>query len=142
MARDVRAAVQPLHGLRVLLVGGDRSFRRLATALLTRRGHVTDCTDDPAAAPAAMSLLRPKVVVVDGSGWLAAAAETATAFESAAPWASILLVSDSPEFGLAGRRRVVPKWSSFGCFVAEVESAGMERSAQRLAPTTPVAVAG
>jgi hypothetical protein len=142
-ARDgYPVAVRPLHGLRVLLVGRDSSFGKVASALLARRGHVTDFTTDPGAAFAAISRLGPNIVVIDGSGWLPAAADAATALESAAPSAGILLVSDSPQFGVAGHRRVVPKWTSFAGLVAEVEGARREPVALRPARPTLVAAAG
>jgi hypothetical protein len=111
---------------RVLLVAADRRFRELACTLLTQRGcwvtvHERDLdVRDQAARD------RADVVVLDATGSLTAAAETAARLQSLRPHVGLVPVSSDPRDRLHALS-VIPKWGSADVLFLAIERARQER---------------
>jgi uncharacterized membrane protein (UPF0127 family) len=110
---------------RVLLVAGDRRFRSVASALLTRRGYsvaIGDCTQDLAQLA---SREGAEVVVIDATGSLTAAAQVAARLWALRPPIGVVAVSAEPRHPLA-TLPVISKWGSFDELFAAIEQARVD----------------
>jgi CheY-like chemotaxis protein len=85
---------------RVLLVGTDRRFRRLAAALLRGRGHEV-IPADPGPLADAVRRAHAEIVVIDGDD-------------------DHVVVSEAPDL-MGARTRILPKWGSFDEIAEAVE---------------------
>lgn len=111
-ARDTGTVVR-LHEPRVLLVGRDRRFLRVASVLLARRGCSVTISGNPETLLEEVGRRRADVVVMDGSDSLRAAARAMAALEAREPPVEVIVVYDDGDAGPLHELRVVPKWGAF-----------------------------
>jgi DNA-binding NtrC family response regulator len=116
------STVRRLHRIRVLIVGRDRRFLRMASLLLARRGCAVDVTDNPDEVFDRVSSRRTDVVVLDGTDSLRAAARAMAALEAHWPPVPVVVVYDDAGDGPVSRLHVVPKWGAFDRLVEAVEN--------------------
>jgi uncharacterized membrane protein (UPF0127 family) len=116
---------------RVLLVGTDRRFRAVAAMLLARRGYAVSVAERLSNAAELARRDRADVVVLDGSGSLAAAADQAAAIEEVDPTTGVVVVAELPDRGLLDLS-LVAKWGSFDGLYGAIENARPTRSRRGL----------
>ena len=107
---------------RVLLVGQDRRFRAVASALLTGRDYsvaVGDCRDDVSQLASHQGA---DVVVIDATGSLTVLAHDVARLEALRPRVGVVLVSGEPRARIAALP-VIAKWSSFDALCEAIEKA-------------------
>lgn len=114
----------PLAGLapppmRVLVLGRDRQFKRMARLLFERRGSAVLTGSDAAHAVELVDRHDAGVVVLDASDSLTAALRAAGSIAALAHPVGFVLVSADPERA-ASRVRVLPKWGPFDDLFSEV----------------------
>lgn len=112
---DVRGAsnVVPLRPARVLLVGADVRFMRVAAALLSFEGYSVQSCDRPRELLELVHRLRTDVAVIDASRSVGEAARAAASLRALPdPVASVLVVDQDRSSPAAG----VPLTSKWGHF--------------------------
>jgi uncharacterized membrane protein (UPF0127 family) len=137
--RDQLAVVEPAHkpaaselsapsdapvgaSARVLLVGNDRRFRAVASALLTQRAYsvaVGDCSED---VTELASRQGAEVVVIDATASLTALARDVARLKALRPRVGVVAVSSDPQEGIDALP-VISKWSSFDAVFEAIEKA-------------------
>ena len=115
------SSVRRLHRLRVLVVGRDRRFLRVASVLLARRGCAVEVSDNPDELFDRVSTRRADVVVLDGTDSLRAAARAMAALEAQWPPVQVVVVYDDAGHGPNNGLHVVPKWGAFDRLAEVVE---------------------
>ena len=110
------AAVVRLRRIRVLLVGTDRRFLRVAGALLASEGHLVKSSERPSELIELVYQLRTDVAVIDASGSLPEAVRAAVSLRS-------LPAADPDRLATLGGLDIVPKWGSFDELRSKVEDA-------------------
>jgi uncharacterized membrane protein (UPF0127 family) len=123
VAHEDRASAEPA---RILLVGSDRRFRALASALLTRRGCSVVVGDLIKGTAQLAERERAEVVVIDADLSLTAAAREAAHIGLLSPRVGVVVVGDSAE-GLA-TLPVIAKWDSFDALYSAIERARPQRA--------------
>jgi uncharacterized protein len=108
--------------IRVLLVGKDRRFRSVATALLTRRGCDVTLAERTANIAELANRERTEVAVLDASSSLSGAARDAAQIQALDPPVAVVLVDEECEDGLSALP-VLPKWGSFDELYGAIEAA-------------------
>ena len=115
------APVERLRPIRVLLVGRDRRFLRMADILFTRHGWEVTRIERSSELLDRVRSHRPNVVVLDGTDSLSATARTVSALESLPAPVHPLVVYEGAEDDALRSLRLLPKWGSFEEIVGEVE---------------------
>jgi DNA-binding NtrC family response regulator len=115
------AGVHRLHPIRVLLVGSDRRFMRMAAMLLTRNGCTVQWTERPSDALACIKRGRTNVVVMDATSSLLEASRMMAAIETLPVPVGVLMVYEGSEADPIRSLRLLPKWGAFDEIVSEVE---------------------
>jgi hypothetical protein len=110
-----------------LLVAGDRRFRSVAAALLTRRG----CTVTVGERMVNITELAKRecadVIVLDAGSSLTTAAREAAQIQALNPPVGVVLVGDERDGGLSAMP-VLAKWGSFDELYRAIEDARPARS--------------
>jgi CheY-like chemotaxis protein len=106
------AAIHRLRRVRVLLVGTDARFLRVAGALLAGEGHVVQTSERPTDLLELVYRLQTDVAVIDASASLPQAARAAASLQALPNPVAAVLVADQDRIPSVGPA-VVPKW---GCF--------------------------
>jgi CheY-like chemotaxis protein len=106
------AAVHPLRRVRVLLVGTDARFLRVAGALLSGDGHVVQTSERPSDLLELVHRLQPDVAVIDASASVAQATRAAASLWALPVPVATVLVADQERIPSVGPP-LVPKWGSF-----------------------------
>jgi DNA-binding NtrC family response regulator len=115
----VSAQVARIHAMRVLVLGRDRRFLRVASAVLGQAGHTARTTEKSGELWAVMRFWRPNVVVLDVTGAVGSHVRTAAAIEAGHPDTAVVLVGDGAG---AARCGALPKWSALEELAESVES--------------------
>jgi uncharacterized membrane protein (UPF0127 family) len=126
---EVQALRAASSAICVLLVGTDRRFRSVATALLERRGLIVAVEQrralrDPAA------LAGADVIVLDAGSSLTAAAQDAAAVSALVPDVGIVVVADRQLDDLSSMP-VVSKWGPVDALIDAIEDAHQVRTTRR-----------
>jgi PleD family two-component response regulator len=111
---------------RVLLVAADRRFRELACTLLTQRGCWVTVHERDLDVRHQAARDRADVVVLDATGSLTAAAETAARLRSLRPHVGLVPVSSDPRDRLCALP-VIPKWGTADVLFLAIERARQDR---------------
>jgi CheY-like chemotaxis protein len=106
------AAVHTLRRVRVLLVGTDARFLRVAGALLASEGHVVQTSERPSELLELVHRLQTDVAVIDASTSLAQAARAAASLKALPAPVATVLVADQDRIPSVGPV-LVAKWGSF-----------------------------
>jgi CheY-like chemotaxis protein len=117
------ADVIGLHRIRVLLVGTDRRFLRVAGALLAAEGHLVKSSERPSELIELVHQLRTDVAVIDASGSLPEAVRAAVSLRCLPAAVASVLVADPDRLAPLGGVEIVPKWGSFDELRSKVEEA-------------------
>jgi CheY-like chemotaxis protein len=117
------AGVVRLRRIRVLLVGTDRRFLRVAGALLASEGHLVKSSERPSELIELVHQLRTDVAVIDASGSLAEAVRAAVSLRCLPAAVGSVLVADRNRLAPLGGVEIVPKWGSFDELRSKVEDA-------------------
>jgi CheY-like chemotaxis protein len=126
MASNDVASTDNVHRLvpvRVLLVGGDRRFLRVASALLAAQGHSVRSSERPGDLLELVYRLRTDVAVIDASASLAHAARSAASLRALPVPVAAVLVADRERIAGAAGLTLVPKWGDFDELSSHVEAA-------------------
>lgn len=115
--------VRPLRPLRLLLVGGDRRFLRVASALLSGQGHSVCSSERPGDLLELVHRLRTDVAVIDASTSLAQAARSAASLRALPVPVAAVLVADGDRIANAAGLPMVRKWGNFEELLSSVEEA-------------------
>jgi len=107
---------------RVLLVGQDRRFRAVASALLTRRDYSVAVSDGSEDVTELASREGADVVVIDATASLTALARDAARLEALRPRVGVVLVSGERRERIAALP-VIAKWSAFDVLFDAIERA-------------------
>jgi DNA-binding NtrC family response regulator len=107
---------------RVLLVGQDRRFRAVASALLTRRDYSVTVADGREDIAELVSRERPDVVVIDAIASLTALARDVARLETLRPRVGVVVVSSDLRERITALP-VIAKWSAFDALFAAIEQA-------------------
>ena len=121
------AAVHQLRRARVLMVGTDARFLRVAGALLAGDGHAVHTSERPSELLELVYRLQTDVVVIDASRSLAQAVHAAASLRALPAPVATILVADKDRIPTLGPP-VVAKWGSFDELSARVNSAYDSRS--------------
>ena len=113
------ARISRLHAMRVLVIGRDRRFLRVASAVLGQRGHTTRTSEKSGELWAVMRFWKPHVVVLDITGAVGSHVRTAAAIEAGSPETAVVLMGDG---AAAERCGALPKWSALEELAESVES--------------------
>jgi hypothetical protein len=115
--------LRALHPVRVLLVGRDRRFLRVAGAFLFAEGHAVESSERPSELLELVHRLHTDVAVIDASASLGEAARSAASLRALpAPVAAVLVADEertSPGTGLS----LLSKWGCFEELSARIEEA-------------------
>jgi hypothetical protein len=117
------APVLRLHPIRVLLVGTDRRFLRVAGALLASEGHAIRSSERPGELMELVHQLGTDVAVIDASRALPEAVRAAASLSELPVPVAAVLVADGDRPALLGGIEIVRKWGSFAELGAKVEDA-------------------
>jgi CheY-like chemotaxis protein len=122
------ASLRP-EPVRVLLVGNDRRFLRVAGALLAAEGHVVYSTERSSDLLELVHRLDTDVAVIDASRSLTHAARAATSLRGLpVPVATVLVAERNGSSAVPGMA-LVYKWSGFEELCSRVEAAYVWRRA-------------
>lgn len=113
--------VTRLRPIRVLLVGRDRRFLRMANVLLSRHGCEVASIERSSELLERVERQRPNVVVLDGSDSLSATARAVAALEALPMPVSTVIVYEGAQDDPLRQLRLLPKWGGFDEIVSEVE---------------------
>lgn len=113
--------VERLRPIRVLLVGRDRRFLRMANVLLSRHGCEVTPVERPSQLLEHVRSQRPNVVVLDGSDSLNVTARTVAVLESLPVPVHPLVVYEGAQEDALRNLALLPKWGAFDQIVLEVE---------------------
>ncbi len=117
------ASVERLHPVRVLLIGTDRRFLRVAGALLASEGHLVKSSERPSELIELVHGLGTDVAVIDASRSLPEAVRAAASLRGLPQPVATVLVADRDRLGLLSGVAVVRKWGSFDELSSKVEEA-------------------
>lgn len=107
-------------GRRILLVGADRRFRSVASALLERRGYTVLVSDQVTGLAEVVARERVSVVVLDAGAVPALASFEAVRLEALHPGVGVVLVADDVEQTLPAPP-VIAKWGAFDGLYEAIE---------------------
>jgi DNA-binding NtrC family response regulator len=107
---------------RVLLVGQDRRFRAVASALLTRRDYSVAVGDGSEDIAELASREGPDVVVIDATASLTALARDVARLETLRPRVGVVVVSSDPRDRITALP-VIAKWSAFDVLLEAIKRA-------------------
>jgi uncharacterized membrane protein (UPF0127 family) len=116
--------------MRVFLVGNDRRFRSVTSALLTRRGCTVTLDERMDCATVRASRERPEVVVIDVDTSPAAVAQEAGEFLMLEPPVGVVLVGDKRSVS-ATTMPVLAKWGPFDELYGAIMTARPDRDRRR-----------
>ena len=114
------------HGPRVLIVGTDRRFRSVASALLARRGCTVLLGDRLSDSHTLAERTGAHVVVIDAGSSPATAAKSAERIDALMPPVGVVIVGDETRVDTAAP--MLEKWGSFDCLYEAIEVAGRDRA--------------
>jgi CheY-like chemotaxis protein len=117
------ATILRLQRIRVLLVGTDRRFLRVAGALLASEGHLVKSSERPSEVIELVHQLRTDVAVIDASRSLPEAVRAAASLRGLPAPVAAVLVADRDRPACLGGVEIVRKWGSFDELSAKVEDA-------------------
>jgi CheY-like chemotaxis protein len=117
------ATVHRLRPIRVLLIGTDKRFLRVAGALLASEGHSVQVSDKPSELLELVYTQGSDVVVIDASASLTHAARAAASLEAMPVPVAAVLVADQERIPSVGALALVAKWGSFHELSERVERA-------------------
>jgi CheY-like chemotaxis protein len=120
---EVNGGVVPLHRVRVLLVGTDRRFLRVAGALFTSEGHVVRSSERPSDLMELVHQLETEVAVIDVSRSLPEAVRAASSLRALPQPVATVLVADAERLAQLSGVSVVRKWGNFDELSSRVEEA-------------------
>jgi CheY-like chemotaxis protein len=112
-----------LAPVRVLLVGNDTRFLRVASALLAAQGHSVQSSERPGDLLELVHRLGTDVAVIDASASLAHAARSAASLRGLPVPVAAVLVADRERIANAAGLTLVPKWGDFDELLSSVEAA-------------------
>jgi PleD family two-component response regulator len=115
------ASVSRLRPLRVLLVGHDRRFLRMAGMLFSRHGWDVAQLERSSELLDEVHRRQPNVVVLDGTASLNATARVVAALEALPGPVHPLVVYEGTDEDALRKLRLLPKWGAFDEIVREVE---------------------
>ena len=107
---------------RVLLVGKDRRFRAVASALLRRRDYSVAVGDGSEDVTELASREGTEVVVIDATASLTALARDVARLRALRPRVGVVAVSSEPGEGVAALP-MIAKWCSFDALFDAIEQA-------------------
>jgi CheY-like chemotaxis protein len=117
------ATVHRLRPIRVLLMGTDTRFLRVAGALLASEGYSVEACDTPSELLERVYKQRSDVVVIDATASLTHAARAAASLEAMPVPVAAVLVADEERIPSVGALALVAKWGSFQELSQRVERA-------------------
>lgn len=117
------ATVHRLRPIRVLLIGTDPRFLRVAGALLASEGHAVQTSDKPNELLELVYAQGSDVAVIDASSSLTHAARAAASLEAMPAPVAAVLVADQQRIPSVGALALVAKWGSFQELSERVERA-------------------
>jgi hypothetical protein len=120
---EANGAVVRLHRARVLLVGIDRRFLRVAGALLASEGHVVQSSERPSDLMELVHQLGTDVAVIDASRSLPEAVRASQSLRGLPEPVATVLVADRERLAQLSGVSVVRKWGSFDELSSKVEEA-------------------
>lgn len=123
------APVERLRPIRVLLVGRDRRFLRMADVLGSRHGWEVTRVERPSELLDHVRRERPNVVVLDGTDSLNATARMVAALEALPSPVHPLVVYEGAHDDVLRSLTLLPKWGAFDEIVGEVERLYGQRAA-------------
>lgn len=115
--------VRRLHPVRVLLVGTDRRFLRVAGALLASEGHLVKSSERPSDLIELVHGLGTDVAVIDASRSLPEAVRAAASLRALPQPVAAVLVADRDRLAQLSGVAVVRKWGNFDELSTKVEEA-------------------
>lgn len=122
-----RGEVPRLHPARVLVVGSDRRFLRVAGALLASEGHVVESSESLSELLELVHWLGTDVAVIDASASLAQAARAAASLRALPAPVAAVLVADRDRLAPLAGLSLLCKWGAFEELCSRVEDAYMWR---------------
>jgi CheY-like chemotaxis protein len=123
LAESHAASVLRLHRIRVLLVGTDRRFLRVAGALLASEGHLVNSSERPSDLIELVHQLGTDVAVIDASRSLPEAVRAAASLRALPAPVAAVLVADGDRLAHLGAMELVRKWGSFDELSSRVQEA-------------------
>jgi CheY-like chemotaxis protein len=120
---EANGTVVRLHRVRVLLVGTDRRFLRVAGALLSSEGHVVQSSERPSDLMELVHQLGTDVAVIDASRSLPEAVRASASLRGLPQPVATVLVADRERLAQLSGVAVVRKWGSFDELSSKVEEA-------------------
>jgi CheY-like chemotaxis protein len=120
---ETNGTVVRLHRVRVLLVGTDRRFLRVAGALLSSEGHVVQSSERPSDLMELVHQLGTDVAVIDASRSLPEAVRASASLRGLPEPVATVLVADRERLAQLSGVTVVRKWGSFDELSSKVEEA-------------------
>jgi CheY-like chemotaxis protein len=120
---EANGTVVRLHRVRVLLVGTDRRFLRVAGALLSSEGHVVQSSERPGDLMELVHQLGTDVAVIDASRSLPEAVRASASLRGLPQPVATVLVADRERLAQLSGVAVVRKWGSFDELSSKVEEA-------------------
>jgi CheY-like chemotaxis protein len=120
---EANGTVVRLHRVRVLLVGTDRRFLRVAGALLASEGHVVQSSERPSDLMELVHQLGTDVAVIDASRSLPEAVRASASLRGLPQPVATVLVADRERLAQLSGVTVVRKWGSFDELSSKVEEA-------------------
>lgn len=129
---DLDAALFAQPAMRLLVLGRDRQFRRMARLLFERRGAIVRTGPDTADAAELARRYDAEVVVLDVAGPVTSSLRAATSLAASIMPVGVVLVAERVG-ALPQSLPVIPKWGPFEDLFAAVEQAHVAaRGAGRL----------
>lgn len=124
--------------MRVLVLGRDRQFKRMARLLFERRGACVRTSSDTAGVVELVRRHGAQVVVIDVAGAITASMRAVAALTTPAAPAGVVLVGEGRGDTAQGVRiPMLPKWGPFqDLFTAVVEAHESVRAQERSADAT------
>ena len=120
---EANGTVVRLRRVRVLLVGTDRRFLRVAGALLSSEGHVVQSSERPSDLMELVHQLGTDVAVIDASRSLPEAVRASASLRGLPQPVATVLVADRERLAQLSGVAVVRKWGSFDELSSKVEEA-------------------
>jgi CheY-like chemotaxis protein len=111
------------HPVRVLLVGNDLRFLRVASALLSSEGHIVSSSERPSELIELVHGLGTDVVVLDATRSLAQAARAAASLRGLPQPVATVLVADRVRLPHLSGLAIVRKWGGFHELSSRVKEA-------------------